>query len=186
MLTMFSSLHKFLVTLLRIPRTRGFGVQSPFAYRFLRDVITERWPYYAYDDLKSLSKGEEDRKIGHLMFRLSNYFGSHQWYFGSVDLLQRYKAYILAGCHHASCVATLPCTVEIALLSSDATIKETLQHISDDSVVILHDFRSGSLSYKDIMSMFDVAGATVIFDLYDMGIFFFNSKLHRHIYKVYY
>lgn len=32
-------LHLYYQSILRIPRTRGFGVQSPFAYRFLRDVI---------------------------------------------------------------------------------------------------------------------------------------------------
>lgn len=186
MLTIFSSLHKFLSTLLRVPRTRGFGVQSPFAYRFLCEVITERWPYYAYEDLKALSKDEDERKIGQLLLRLSNYLGPHQWYFGSVDLLQRYKVYVLAGSHQSKCVSELQNRVEIALLSVNDSLEETLQHVSDDSVVILLDLRSRSLSCRDSMRMAIDAGATVCFDLYNEAIVFFNPKLHPHLYKVNY
>lgn len=33
------SLHRLLARQLRRPRSRGYGVQSPWAYRFLREVI---------------------------------------------------------------------------------------------------------------------------------------------------
>lgn len=186
MLTILSSLHKFLSTLLRLPRTRGFGVQSPFAYRFLREVITERWPYYAYDDLKTLSRDEDERKLGQLLLRLSNHFGPRQWYFGSDDILRRYKAYVSAGCHRTQCISELPNKVEIALLSANGSLQEALQHVSDDSVLILLDLRSRSLSCRDTMRQAIDAGATVCFDLYNEAIIFFNSKLHPHIYKVNY
>ena len=154
-------------TLLRLPRTRGFGVQSPFAYRFLREVITERWPYYAYDDLKTLSRDEDERRLGQLLLRLSNHFGPRQWYFGSDDILRRYKAYVSAGCHRGS-------------------LQEVLQHVSDDSVLILLDLRSCSFSCRDTMRLTIDAGATACFDLYNEAIIFFNSKLYPHIYKVNY
>ena len=35
----------------RIGHCRGFGVQSPWAYRMVRYVINEHWPYYAYAPL---------------------------------------------------------------------------------------------------------------------------------------
>ena len=38
-------LQSALVRLRRMPRTRGFGVQSPSAYRFLRDVVSARGRY---------------------------------------------------------------------------------------------------------------------------------------------
>ncbi len=31
---------------------RGFGVQSPSAYSFIRYVINEHYPYYAYQELQ--------------------------------------------------------------------------------------------------------------------------------------
>ena len=171
---------------LRLPRTRGFGVQSPFAYRFLREVITERWPYYAYDDLKTLSRDEDERKLGQLLLRLSNHFGPRQWYFGSDDILRRYKDYVSAGCHRIQCISELPNKVEIALLSANGSLQEVLQHVSDDSVLILLDLRSCSLSCRDTMRQTIDAGATACFDLYNEAIIFFNSKLHPHIYKVNY
>ena len=186
MLTILSSLHKFLSTLLRLPRTRGFGVQSPFAYRFLREVITERWPYYAYDDLKTLSRDENERRLGQLLLRLSNHFGPRQWYFGSDDILRIYKAYVSAGCHRIQCISELPNKVEIALLSANGSLQEVLQHVSDDSVLILLDLRSCSFSCRDTMRLTIDAGATACFDLYNEAIIFFNSKLYPHIYKVNY
>ena len=35
----------------RIKYCRGFGVQSPTDYRFVRGVINEHAPYYLYEDL---------------------------------------------------------------------------------------------------------------------------------------
>ena len=172
--------------LLRTPRTIGFGVQSPFAYRFLRDVITERWPYYAYEDLKALSIDEKQRRFGQLLLRLSNYLGPRLWYFGSVDLLERYKAYVSAGSHQSEYVAEMPDKAEIALLSAKDALEEMLRHVSDNSVVILLDFRTSSLSCRDFIRLVKEAGGTVCFDLYNEVIIFFNPKLHPHIYKVNY
>lgn len=54
----------------------GFGVQSPSAYRFIRYVINEHYPYYAYEELKEhmnmLSKHQH--KLGRLFFRLANFW----------------------------------------------------------------------------------------------------------------
>ena len=40
-----------LVWLMRIRHRCGYGVHSPFAFRFLTDVVYERTPYYAYSTL---------------------------------------------------------------------------------------------------------------------------------------
>lgn len=37
----------------RLWRSRGHGVHSPFAYRFIREVLCERQPYYAYEHIPS-------------------------------------------------------------------------------------------------------------------------------------
>ena len=56
----------------RICHSRGFGIQSPTDYRFVRYVINEHWPYYAYETL-GLHDNWEIRKLGKLYFRLANY-----------------------------------------------------------------------------------------------------------------
>ena len=64
------------IWLKRCTHCRGFGVQSPSAYRFIRYVINEHYPYYAYEELKEhmnmLSKHQH--KLGRLFFRLANFW----------------------------------------------------------------------------------------------------------------
>lgn len=69
-------LKSSLIWLKRCTHCRGFGVQSPSAYRFIRYVINEHYPYYAYEELKEhmnmLSKHQH--KLGRLFFRLANFW----------------------------------------------------------------------------------------------------------------
>lgn len=51
----------------RLRHSRGFGIHSPFAYRFVTEVLCQRLPYYGY------------RTVGHdrthrLLLRLTAYF----------------------------------------------------------------------------------------------------------------
>lgn len=39
----------------RLRHGRGFGVHSPWAYRFIREVLRERLPYYAYPEVDALA-----------------------------------------------------------------------------------------------------------------------------------
>lgn len=40
----------------RYNRSKGYGVHSPFAYNFIRNVLREKYPYYAYNELKEQRK----------------------------------------------------------------------------------------------------------------------------------
>ena len=54
-----------------IPRAvhrRGFGVQSPWAYELVRDVLFETLPYYAYDEQKLSTPLQRQ------LFRIQNHF----------------------------------------------------------------------------------------------------------------
>lgn len=48
-------------------RSRGHGVHSPFAYRFIRSVLREKTSYYSYEEVDRLGG---DRKWHRLLFRL--------------------------------------------------------------------------------------------------------------------
>ena len=43
--------HRFIEYLRRMPRTRGFGVQSPTAYAFLRRVVKEKFFLATYNNI---------------------------------------------------------------------------------------------------------------------------------------
>ena len=57
---------------------RGFGIHSPWAYDLITNVIEEKLPYYAYDDLYDYWKlcpdslPQYDENIDQLLFRLVN------------------------------------------------------------------------------------------------------------------
>ena len=72
------SIRRALVWLRRSRHSRGFGVQSPWAYRFIRYVINEHYPYYSYDDFKIRwgNTCRKERKLCRLYFRISNYLQS--------------------------------------------------------------------------------------------------------------
>ncbi|MBR2360889.1 MAG: hypothetical protein IKA75_10845 [Bacteroidaceae bacterium] len=63
----------------RFRHRRGYGVHSPFAFGLITDVVYERLPYYAYDELKevrrSLPKGARiyPERVDRLLFRLVNH-----------------------------------------------------------------------------------------------------------------
>ena len=69
-------------------RSGGFGIHSPYAYRFVREVWRQRMPYYAYEGIHTLVdtiKGSTTRaqrsemdlisdREAKLLFRVTNFF----------------------------------------------------------------------------------------------------------------
>lgn len=50
-------IRRYRTALSRHHRSKGFGIHSPFAFAFVRDVLRERHPYYSYETLKLLRSG---------------------------------------------------------------------------------------------------------------------------------
>ena len=75
-------LKRYRTALARHHRSRGFGIHSPSAYHFVTQVLGERLPYYAYDDLRQLRRalrdsGEQSLISNHdaqLLFRIAGHF----------------------------------------------------------------------------------------------------------------
>ena len=81
-------LKRYLNAWSRHHRSGGFGIHSPYAYQFVRNVWRQRLPYYAYSGIHQLIctiKGNTTRqqrreldliseKEARLLFRLTNYF----------------------------------------------------------------------------------------------------------------
>ncbi len=77
------TLERPFIRLVRFPHRRGYGVHSPFAFNLITRVIYERAPYYKYRDLhqaeRQLSATKpkawrgEPLRVKRLLFRLVNY-----------------------------------------------------------------------------------------------------------------
>lgn len=93
---------RMLVWLGRIGHSRGFGVQSPWAYRMVRYVINEHYPYYAYDTLELSYPGLSvvERKLCELSLRLANSV-QPSLIVNFDDAGGAYEAYFRAGCRKA-------------------------------------------------------------------------------------
>ena len=102
-----TNLKMLAVWLSRIGHCRGFGVQSPSAYAFIRYVINEHYPYYAYDDmLKAWPDIKGLRlKLCRLYFRLANFAQAQQWAWCGT-LPEAEKQHIGRGCHNTKVETT--------------------------------------------------------------------------------
>lgn len=72
---MLSRLRRGVLWMSRAKYCRGFGIQSPWAYRFVRYVVNEHYPYYAYDDLRPLFPhlSKRERRVCELYLRIANH-----------------------------------------------------------------------------------------------------------------
>jgi len=87
-----SRIKRYRTALARHHRSGGFGIHSPSAYNFVRQVLRQRLPYYAYEDIaqyRSAVKSILTRADRHMMplittgeakllFRLVNHFMPEQ------------------------------------------------------------------------------------------------------------
>jgi len=81
-------LQRYLTAWSRHHRSGGFGIHSPFAYNFVREVLRQRLPYYAYerlaqahDTVVAATTRQQRRDLrlvslaqARLLFRITNYF----------------------------------------------------------------------------------------------------------------
>lgn len=173
-----NQLKRISVWLSRISYSLGFGIQSPTDYAFVRYVINEHWPYYAYKDLDAMTNDSLKRKLGRLYFRLAN------WRQPSVMKRDEFEPYWSAGCRKTKMMdmvdrmelGRLPLTGDYRQLMSDI-----YPHVDCQSVLVIEGINRDWDFWKEIEQD---ARTGVTFDLYYCGIVFFDTKRHKKNYKV--
>jgi hypothetical protein len=177
-------MFRWLVWLSRIHCCRGFGIQSPTDYAFVRYVVNEHWPYYAYDELHEGDWLRE--KLGRLYLRLAN------WRQPTVILSDDYQQWWLAGCKKAKCMPNLsplaPCplplnNIELAHISINQwdDFLSFLPKCDQQTVLVVEDICRNRPLWQQIAR--DQRTGTT-FDLYYCGIVFFDTKRYKHNYKI--
>ena len=161
--------QRYLHWLRRIKYCRGFGVQSPSAYRFIRYVINEHYPYYAYDELrKELPRLDSlTRKRMELYFRVANYRQASLW----LDFCERndvIATYVGRGCH----------ATQVRRITD-------LQQITDDhTLFIIEDIGYNDTAKRMWQKLLESDLTSVSYDLYYLGIAFFDRKRYKNNYIV--
>lgn len=177
----------------RMGYSRGFGVQSPSAYSFIRYVLTEHYPYYAYDELKMRFKSFDHatKKKGRLYFRLANYAQASHWFdYHSAE--QPYAAYVHEGCRKTVFQAidgkTIPNAFRIARLSMtedyQAVYEVLCKVATDDSILILEGINDNKNTKAFWKRVQESQKATRTYDLFLCGIIVFDTSKHKHHYIV--
>lgn len=186
-------MHYYLSTwwrwLCRSKYCRGFGVQSPSAYSFIRYVINEHYPYYAYSELKErLVMSSRQHKVGRLLFRLANYWQPEKCY--CIESL--YFPYIKAGCHK-SVICSLDdlydsSTKKLIVLDLDHTDKDELYSsilpfCNESTLLVVLGLNHGkNKQFWHRLQNSEYTGIT--YNLYYVGIIFFDKSKYKQHYQV--
>lgn len=169
-----NQIKRWLIWLSRIHRCRGFGIQSPSDYAFVRYVVNEHWPYYAYDELPSgdwLTK-----KLGQLYFRLAN------WRQPDRMPTDSWKEWWQAGCRKTHFMKAID-HLELARVDiADVQTFDQLAALSDDRSILVVEGISNDWRRWHAIERDERVGTT--FDLYYCGIVFFDTKRYKNHYTI--
>jgi hypothetical protein len=173
---MMTGLHQAWIWLSRIGHCRGFGIQSPTDYRFVRYVVNEHWPYYAYAHL-----GKDDdrlrRKLGRLCFRLANHLQPK----AVADLTELYAEYLMAGCKKAYVTHALTDDATFVIAPPTESMGALLARCGNGTTLMVEDIGHHASAWQQVM---DYSRATVTFNLYYCGIAFFDPQRQKKNYIV--
>ncbi len=188
--------QRYLHWLRRIKYCRGFGVQSPSAYRFIRYVINEHYPYYAYDELrKELTRLDSlTRKRMELYFRVANFRQASLW----LDFCERndvIATYVGRGCHATQVrritdlqQITADDRIEVLRIcptaGSEAVLEAALQQADDHTLFIIEDIGYNDTAKRMWQKLLESDITSVSYDLYYLGIAFFDRKRYKANYVV--
>ena len=185
-----------IVFMRRFPHSRGFGIQSPSAYRFDREVINDHYPYDAYADLKHVFP-HEDRltmKLARLYFRIAHATQARQWAL-CTHRNDVYSAYVQAGCHTTifvdgdeeneldklAAADVLVMTMEDGRWSMCEAFVSSAHERSMLIVEGIYASKKAKMRWKELVND---ERTRVAFDLYDCGIVFFDHTKSKQVYII--
>lgn len=162
------------IWLSRITHCRGFGVQSPTDYWFVRHVVNEHGLYYQYD-----SVGCQDdwltRRLGRLYFRLAN------WKQPKMICSDGYREYLHAGCLK-SVFGDRGELIHLSLVGcDDSSLPSLFNKVNDDTLLIVEGIHQYPSLWRQLLADERVR---VTFDLYYCGLVFFDKKRYKQNYII--
>ena len=202
------TLKRPFIWLSRFRHRCGYGVHSPFAFNLITQVIYESTPYYKYRDLaieqKKLAPQKdnywkyESKKVKRLLFRLVNYIQPDT--IVDAGRLAASSLYLKAGKEGADYTAAselselfLEAGVPVGFLYlhdyrhpefMEEVFRICISRTTKTSVFVIEGIRytSRMRAVWKCISQHEKAGIT--FDLYDLGIIFFDKTKIKQDYIV--
>ena len=195
-----SGFKRFLVRCARINHYNGYGVHSPFAYAFITDVIYEKTPYYAYSILKDKVGSSQtglSEKVNKLLFRIANRVGAGTVYMVGQEsvsecYLKKAKAQIAFRFFHSGTAAiTLGERVDLLFLNhyqNPGLMREDfltlLPCMTPQSVCVILGIGWSATMKRLWQELIAHPSIGITFNLYDLGIIFFDTTKHKQNYIV--
>ncbi len=202
----YGILQRLLVWLLRIRHCRGFGVQSPWAYGFVTDVINHRKSFNAYKTLSDAFPRASfiERKNGEFFLRLSDFsqFSSVFSCYCDASTDDLLAAYVSAGCSKATYVrcnsflklktelevrlAEHPVLVIVDTFSAawERSIESMQGLLKDGDFLVALDIHAMCETKKRWNSIINNVANGLTFDLYYVGVVYFDSKRYSEHFKI--
>lgn len=186
------------IWLSRIGHAQGFGIQSPHDFRFVREVIGEKWPYYSYEVIGRRCRGcgRRTERLARLYFRIANNVQPESivCLFPDGDL---WDTCMHMGCRKARRLAvndnaalpSLPlednCLIWVDAGHIDSLLPR-LHEISSDSVMIVHGISRDEVTANHWRQLAQRSEVRLVFDLYHCGILFFDKNRYKQYYTINY
>ena len=196
-------LPRLLLTFLRPRHSFGFGIQSPYAFWFLKQVLRQSSPYYKYSELavaeRRLSAGQDEdwpyepRHQRRLLFRLVNEaqpetivdvgrLSASSLYLQAAKTTARYKS---SPSFEALCLEADE-AVDFLYLHDhrhpdhiSRMFDLCVQHKRERSMFVIEGIRFSKDMTRAWEQMKHHPDVSLTFDLYNLGILFFNPTLNH-------
>ncbi len=141
----------------------GFGIQSKNDYAFLHDVLREKYPYYAYDDLKKAfpAAKHSEHRTAQLLFRICN--SQHDT---TIHLVGTYS--------------TLEKEAVRIAAKSNIIFTDRLLHLHGIKVLIVKDINNTNAELWQRVT----EAPTITYDMVDTGLAFFNKNRYPEHYSI--
>ncbi len=161
-------------------------MQSPSAYRFIRYVVNEHYPYYAYADLRLTHpdlKGA-DLKLMRLYLRLANYCQADTFVDAGGVAPHILPDFVAAGCRKTRMIDEPNSAAAIELLrigvaKDDDWLDRVLDRTRQNSVIIVEQIGFRPELREVWFRLLADARVSVSYDLYYCGIAFFDTARHK-------
>lgn len=192
---MFYRIKRTQVWLRRFFHLKGNGVQSPFAYSFICEVISNTTPYYAYSDHKAQLKAMSlrQRKHAKLLFRLANWSQAHTIWLP--QHMQHYTPLLTAGrqqaiihtyTHHSQLPTSATHTNLIIIDATQVPLEHLPSDMPDKTTYVLLNIRHTKAPHTQWRQLAATIPAALTFDLYDTGLILIRPKYVKQHYIVNY